>query len=306
MPIWPVIANRIQQEIKKAGPNKGQLVYENVRQEYLRAVHTLTGRNVIQYTSSFLHKRDEFGRATINPEDLHGFMTVVNGLDRSIGLDIILHSPGGMLESVASFVKYLRQCGFPNIHVYVPHLAMSAACLFCLSCDRLIMAKHSFLGPIDPQVKLGGIWMPMQAILKQFDDAKNECAADASLNAFWQPLLQQYLPGMVNVCRYMSAMSQQHAEQWLEAYMFRGDPDAAAKAKSITTFFLDNSSQMSHSRHIYRDDARAEGLVVDDLEDSQDLQDAVLSAHHAACITLKANEPLKIIENHLGVNYMAN
>lgn len=43
------------------------------------------------------------------------------------------------------------------------------------------------------------------------------------------------------------------------------------------------------------------GLLVTMLEDNQDLQDAVLSVHHACILTLAGTGAFKIIENDEGV-----
>lgn len=65
-----------------------------------------TGRNVIAYYSGFLQKPQ--GTTSINDNDKMALMQAVYGLDRSKGLDLILHTPGGNLAATESIVDYLN------------------------------------------------------------------------------------------------------------------------------------------------------------------------------------------------------
>lgn len=82
--------------------------------------------------------------------------------------------------------------------------------------------------------------------------------------------------------------------------MFRGLDDPAGTAREVAAWFANFSDFRSHGRRVTRDDARAKGVFVDNLEDDQTLQGLVLSVHHAAMHTLTATPTAKIVENHLG------
>jgi ClpP class serine protease len=97
-----------------------------------------------------------------------GFMTVINKLDRSLGLDLILHTPGGEINATEALVNYLRYAFDGNIRALVPHQAMSAGTMIALACKSIVMGAHSSLGPIDPQV--GGA--PAHGILEEFRKAQ--------------------------------------------------------------------------------------------------------------------------------------
>ncbi len=79
---------------------------------------------------------------------MQGFMEVIRGLPGD-GLDLVLHSPGGSAEATEGLVTYIRS-KYDNVRVIVPHLAMSAATMLACSANRILMGKHSYLGPIDP------------------------------------------------------------------------------------------------------------------------------------------------------------
>lgn len=67
-----------------------------------------------------------------------------------------------------------------------------------------------------------------------------------------------------------------------------------------------NSNNKSHSRHFTYDDCVKMGLNVLRLEDDQDLQELVLSIHHAFILTLDGSNATKIIENQNEARYIRN
>lgn len=129
-------------------------MYDIVRRRYLAKLHEITKRNVIIYYSGWLQKQSVAG-VEINDEDKNGFMTVVHKLDKRLGLDLVLHTPGGNTAATESLVDYLRSVFGNDIRAIVPQLAMSGGTMIACSSKQIIMGKQSSLGPIDPQT--GGI-----------------------------------------------------------------------------------------------------------------------------------------------------
>ncbi len=115
----------------------------------------------------------------------------------------------------------------------------------------------------------------------------------------WLPILQQYGPALIQQCENAEELAHRLVREWLETYMFANDDDPAKKAEETSAFFADHRLHQSHSLGIDRDQARAAGVKVEDLEANQQLQDAVLTVHHAAFHTF-SGPAVKIIENHLG------
>jgi hypothetical protein len=62
----------------------------------------------------------------------------------------------------------------------------------------------------------------------------------------------------------------------------RERPRQARRAETTPSYFSDYEAWLSHSLGIDRDEARAAGVEVIDLETDDALQDAGLSVHHAA------------------------
>ena len=83
--------------------------------------------------------------------------------------------------------------------------------------------------------------------------------------------------------------------------MFKDDEDKETKADKVIEELGNHALTLSHARHISLSRAREIGLKVSALEDNDELQDAVLSVHHACMLTLDGTPSIKIIENHLGV-----
>ncbi|MCD8205169.1 MAG: hypothetical protein LUD29_00935 [Clostridia bacterium] len=94
MPNW-------SQVLKNLGETENPL--DAMRKKYLAIMSQYTGRNVIAFYSAFIQKPNMDG-TSIDENDKNAFMQAVCGLDRSKGLDLILHTPGGALAPPSLFV----------------------------------------------------------------------------------------------------------------------------------------------------------------------------------------------------------
>ena len=229
MPIWSEILAELGRTQKQGTPPD----YDGVRRKYLLGLHQHTKRNVILYASGWLQKEEAPPTlVSISDEDIQAFMEVTHGLGGG-KLDLILHSPGGSPEATEAIVSYLRS-RFSHIRVIVPQLAMSAATMIACAADEIVLGKHSFLGPTDPQIPLitplGRRLVPAQSVLDQFDRAKDECADPEKLSA-WLPMLSQYGPDLLVQSETSLAMSKELVRTWLENYMFKSFSDSAERPK---------------------------------------------------------------------------
>ena len=294
MPIWSEILAELTQTTP---PN-----FDGVRRKYLSLMNHHTDRDVILYASGWLQKEDApLSTTSIGDEDMHALMEVSQGL-RGPDLDLILHSPGGAAVAAEAVVSYLRS-RFSHIRVIVPQLAMSAATMIACAADEIMMGKHSFLGPTDPQLllqtPLGMRVVPAQATIDQFDRAQRECIDPAKLSA-WLPMLIQYGPDLLVQCEAALKLSRELVKTWLECYMFKDDQDRNTKAASISDWLADHQTFKSHARHLSRDDLAKQGLVIKSLEADHTLQDLSLSVFHAVIHTFSGTSVTKIVENHTG------
>lgn len=68
-------------------------------------------------------------------------------------VDVLLHSSGGDPLAAWKLVSILRE-RFKKVHVLVPFMAFSAATIFALGADEIVLHPHASLGPIDPQITM--------------------------------------------------------------------------------------------------------------------------------------------------------
>lgn len=293
MPNW----GEVLQEINNYGaenPNLNPL--DPIRRKYLKLVFDTTGRNTIAYYSGWLQKPGSPDTA-INDKDKSGFMLTINKLDKSKGLDLILHTPGGDIAATESLVDYLYSIFGKDIRVIVPQISMSAGTMIALSSRQILLGKHSNLGPIDPQ--MGGL--PCQAILDEFETAKKELKLNPHSAPLWQSIIGKYHPTLLGSCKQAIEWSEIIVQDWLKYNMFADEPE---KIKAIVDAFSDHKTNKSHSRHISKKQCEMLGLNILSLEDDQTLQDYVLTTHHAFMHTFSNTHAVKIIENHNGVAYI--
>lgn len=167
MASWSEILNSVQVVQNGVGAiDFSQL--DSLRQKYLTELSAYRKRNIIAYYSGWMY-RPASEDVSINDKDMNAFMEAVYKLDRSKGLDLILHTPGGEIAATEQIVNYLHSC-FDDIKVIVPQMAMSAGAIISVSSNEIIMGKQSCLGPFDPQ--LNGV--ACQSVIKEFEDAKQD------------------------------------------------------------------------------------------------------------------------------------
>ena len=300
MPGWSEILAEIETEFAQGSTAP----FDKVRRSYLVKCSQKTGRATIVYASDWSNSafKAPAHMVSIDPGDIQALMQVLHGVSEE-KLDLIIHSPGGGIDSAAALVSYLRS-KFSHIRAIVPMAAMSAAGMIACAADEIVMGKHSFLGPSDPQFVLstmsGNRQVAAQSIIEQFEKAKSECLANPNAIVYWQPILSQYGPDLVVQAERASALSRDYVEKWLKDYMFRGDQEATNKAKDAANWLSNHHNFNSHSRNITRDELRSKGLKITDLENNQEEQDLFLSIFHACTHTLQNTKLAKIVENHMG------
>ncbi len=156
-------------------------------------------------------------------------MSVVHKLDRTKGLDLILHTPGGDMSATESIITYLRSMFESDIRAIVPQMAMSGGTMIACACKEIIMGEQSSIGLFDPQVGS----TPAQAIKEEFDRASKEMSQDQTKAFLWQPILQKYGVGLISQCEKVIALADEVVRKSLESGMFKDDAEKVAKAKKV-------------------------------------------------------------------------
>jgi hypothetical protein len=303
MPTWNDLVNEVE-----ARTADDAAVWLNAEQiAALKSVSTLRGdRNVILYASAFLQKPAAPGSTLqLTHEEINGFMSVMYGMDWNKGLTLILHTPGGVTNAAETLVAYLWS-KFQYLEVIIPTYAMSAGTMISLACDRIVMGRQSQLGPIDPQLPIGGLYVSARAIVEQFERAKSEILSDLTLAHVWAPILQSVGPALLQEAQNALEYGETMVAKWLAGRMFRGSTDAVQLAKATAAHFNDASKHKSHGRRIDREEARRNNVAIDDLEDSQELQEAVLTAYHIATILFEKGPATKFLVSDANRTWFKN
>ncbi|MEN6625755.1 MAG: S49 family peptidase [Candidatus Sumerlaeia bacterium] len=296
MPNWNDVLRELQQfEINNARR------LDIVRRGHLENLFRYTNRNVIVYYSGYMSK-PAVPQSDINDEDKNGFMMAVHRMNRSLGLDLILHTPGGSIAATQSIVHYLHWMFKDNIRAIIPQQAMSAGTMMACSCKEILLAKHSNLGPIDPHLR--GI--PAYGIIQEFKRACREVKKDRSITPIWQAIIQQYRPSFLSQCEQAIKWSNSFVENELVDNMLQGVPDARTKAKKIVKALSNYRDNKAHERHLHFEECKKLGLKVGLIEDDPNLQDLILTVHHCFMHVLMNTPAYKMIENHMGITLVKN
>jgi len=87
----------------------------------------------------------------IDINDAEDVMRACEMTDPEVPLDIVLHTPGGLVLAALQIARAVRSHK-GKVTVFVPHYAMSGGTLIALAADEIVMSPHAVLGPVDPQL----------------------------------------------------------------------------------------------------------------------------------------------------------
>ncbi len=210
-------------------------------------------------------------------------------------LVIVLNTPGGEVEAVERMVEMQRHF-YNEVFFVIPHLAMSAGTIYCMSGDKIYMDYSSSLGPIDPQVQSkDGKWVPALGYLDKFEEILERARNGTITNVEYAIAQNQ---DMAELRRYEQAkeLSITLLKAWLIKYKFRNwlvheslgakhgqavtEQEKADRANEIARQLGDNKLWHSHGRRIgintLRDNLR---LKIDDYSVENDLREKINDYH---------------------------
>jgi ClpP class serine protease len=106
----------------------------------------------------------------INIEDSEEILRAIKLTDKTVPINLILHTPGGLVLAARQIAHALGRHE-AKVTVFVPHYAMSGGTLISLAADEIVMDPNAVLGPVDPQLSE----YPAASILKAVSQKdKNE------------------------------------------------------------------------------------------------------------------------------------
>ncbi|MBS0043375.1 hypothetical protein KFE26_13850 [Shewanella sp. M16] len=286
-------------------PNEDGAVFgpDGIREKYIQLLSQYRGRNVICYYSGWLTTNGQpVPNLSIDDNDKNGFMNAIYEMDCTKGLDLVLHTPGGSITAAESLGYYLRKKFGTNIEVIIPQMAMSAGTMIACSARNIIMGHQSCIGPFDPQLATVSAF----SVFDEFNRAARQIQLEPHTIPLWQALLSRYPPAFLEQCERAIELANSIVPNWLNSGML-SDLDDDVRQERIEKIMsnLNNPSETKeHSRHIHFDKAQDLGLKVSLLEADQDLQNLVLSLHHAYTATLMMTNTSKLIESQTGKRFI--
>ncbi len=130
-----------------------QRMIESARLKLFRTLEEKRGSRVI----ALIHRQESISilgipmARYIDIQDSEQLLRAIKLTDPSIPIDLILHTPGGLvLASEQIAFALCRHKG--KVTVFIPHYAMSGGTLVALAADEIIMDDNAVLGPVDPQI----------------------------------------------------------------------------------------------------------------------------------------------------------
>lgn len=262
--------------------------------KYTRKLSEKTNRNTIIYSSSFLTQDSE--ETFIDSFDKNGFMTVIKDLDKTKGLDLILHTPGGSVAATESIIDYLHSVFGEDIRAIIPQISMSGGTMIACSCKEILMGKHSSLGPVDPQI----IDSSAKNIIKEFELAKKETSETPELIPFWEILLDKYPENILIECENAIEWSEYILEKSLKYSMFKNNQNEINRIKHE---LITSKNTKDHNQNLSARKCQKIGLKIKYLEEDKELQDIVLSIHHAYISYFNHENKSKLFVNQNGTYY---
>jgi ClpP class serine protease len=87
----------------------------------------------------------------IDIDDAQGVLRAIRDTPPDRPIEIILHTPGGMVLAARQIAAALADHA-GHVTAVVPHYAMSGGTLIAMACDEIRIDSHAALGPVDPQL----------------------------------------------------------------------------------------------------------------------------------------------------------
>ena len=218
------------------------------RKDCYSEIESVRKRPLIIYASKFVDGSNPGAPVSIDLNDVDGFTDLVNHINGTDAIDVLIHSPGGRPDATERIVHILRN-RFKEVNFLIPHSAYSAATMLALSGNSIIMHPSATLGPIDPQIN--GI--PARSIKRGFEKVKRIIIEEGpeALPAYI-PLIEKYSLDLLELCDDSEKLSKELVGNWLKQYMFKDNPNPIIIKKAVN-YFSNYDKHLLHSRPLVYD-----------------------------------------------------
>ena len=202
-------------------------------------------------------------RAAMAGDAVREIIDQVDAIKDTDSIDVLIHSMGGDALAAWKIMSVLRE-RFRSVSVLVPYAAFSAATVFALGADEIVMHPHASLGPIDPQITVkhpdGSLrqfaYEDMGAFL-QFLRNDVSLTEQQHISTVVDKLFTALDPLIVGAARRASELSAEVGERLLSMHL---QDDRKAKQIAVNL----NKSFFAHGDAVSRKRAKALDLQVAD------------------------------------------
>lgn len=258
------VMNQILAE-ESQGHRTRKFLYKKIEKEL--------GTPVILYFTSFVYP------VSMYHGDCVAFARVLQGMDLSKGLTLMLESLGGDSGTAERIINLCRSySGTGTYNVIVPRKARSSATEVCLGAEKIFMRRESELGPLDLQIR------------KKNSQGKVTWLSLANIVASFESTFEKAVQTKGNVKPYLQQLANFDIRE-IEKYKIEIESSNDAVIKSLKSGMMRNLSENEikkrvrvftnppktkvHYSPIYFEQAKACGLNVEMLDVKSRLWDYI-------------------------------
>jgi Serine dehydrogenase proteinase len=225
----------------------------SARQARYEAIEDYRKRPLIVYATS---TRPNVG-GNMAGDAIREFVDQIDAIQQDAKtVDVLIHSTGGDALAAWKLMSLLRE-RFEKVGVLVPFMAFSAATMFAMGADEIVMHPHASLGPIDPQIHMpqadGSIrrfaYEDVGAFLR-FLVSEVKITEQAQTSAVIEKLFTVVDPVNVGAAKRASELAFSIGERLLLTHMTAGEDKAKAKqiAENLNKSFFAHGDAVSRRR----------------------------------------------------------
>lgn len=265
------------------------------RLKQYRAIEDYRERPLIVYATSTRRGVS----AMMAGDTVREFIDQTDAIGEGDSVDILIHSTGGDALAAWQLMSVLRE-RFAHVSVLVPHLALSAATIFALGADEIVMHPHASLGPIDPQITIN---LPDgQRLRFSFEDVgaflrflteEVRITEQVHITPIMDKLFSTANPVIVGGAKRASELSSSVGERLL--LMHLTDAEDRERAHQIAENL--NKSFFSHGDTVSR--SRAKNLDLSIAEEDKKLEKLLWDAYLGLESYMKLREPFNPLHHFL-------
>jgi hypothetical protein len=152
---------------------------------------------------------------------------------RHDALLVVLETDGGLITVAERMARIFRH-HYRRVEFLVPTFAMSAGTVLVMAGDDIYMDYASTLGPIDPQIRRQGRFVPALGYLEQYRRLVKKSAEGTLTGAEMAILIENFDQAELYQFEHERKLSIALLEQWLVKYKFKNWKVTATSKTPVT------------------------------------------------------------------------